>query len=131
MEMVVFRGELSNRFPPVHEPAVRRGPVADERVPHFWDCRDGAIVEHHEAHHETSAGTATNGPPERPFQQVRGALRKNRGSVAPGARHREPRHNHRPARGRVFLFVGHLTPPGPAFPRLTDRGTTIHHRRHR
>ncbi|OWA05208.1 hypothetical protein B9W62_21340 [Streptomyces sp. CS113] len=89
MDVVVFRGELSNRFPPLHVPAVRHRPVADVRVPHLWDCWDFAIVEHHEAHHETSA-------------------------PAPG--HRDPRH---------------FAPPFSAVVRLTHRGSTIHHRRHR
>ncbi|RDD89972.1 hypothetical protein DVZ84_06120 [Streptomyces parvulus] len=128
--MVVVRGELSNRFPPVHEPVTRREPVADERVPHFCDGRDFAIVEHHEAHHETSAATTTSG---RPGEVLAGQKGSHRGYM--GAR-RGSRATVSPATatggaGERCGDIGEFMPPSSAFSRLTYRGSVIHHRRHR
>ncbi|MYS56007.1 hypothetical protein GTW46_39175 [Streptomyces sp. SID6013] len=115
MDVVVFRGELSNRFPPLHVPAIRHRPVADVRVPHLWDCWDFAIVDHHEVHHETWAPTPTRGRRAGVRAGVRARARV-RGPVETAARHRDPRH---------------FGPPFPSVVRLTPRGSTVHHRRHR
>ncbi|AZM77019.1 hypothetical protein D1J63_20235 [Streptomyces sp. KPB2] len=115
MDVVVFRGELSNRFPPLHVPAIRHRPVADVRVPHLWDCWDFAIVDHHEVHHETGAPTPTRGR-RAGVRAGRRARARTRGPVATAASHRDPRH---------------FAPPFTAVVRLTHRGSTIHHRRHR
>ncbi|GGR80915.1 hypothetical protein GCM10010220_36650 [Streptomyces parvulus] len=128
--MVVVRGELSNRFPPVHEPVTRREPVADERVPHFCDGRDFAIVEHHEAHHETRTAATTSG---RPGEVLAGQKGSSRGYMGAW---RRPRATVRPATattaaGRRGGDIGEFMPPIGAFGRLTYRGSVIHHRRHR
>ncbi|MZE47352.1 hypothetical protein GTY49_31290 [Streptomyces sp. SID5477] len=115
MDVVVLRGELSNRFPPVHVPAIRHRPVADVRVPHLWDCWDFAIVDHHELHHETSAPAATRGR-RAGVRAGRGGRAGTRGHAEAAASHRDPRH---------------FAPPFAVVVRLTHRGSTIHHRRHR